>query len=437
MKNRITFSQLSIFINIFIVTVVSSNLNWGKNRWQDVIVSDGKGYYAYLPAVFIYHDLNFGFFNKIEKEDYYNKNLYYEYRTSAFGKVLDKYFCGTALVEMPFFLAAHSLSRLCGYKADGYSQLYHIFINIAAIFYLFIGLIFLNLTLKHYQIKEWEKSLVLFAAVFGTNLFYYTIREPGMSHVYSFAFIAMFFHYSVKYFSTLKQHYIPILGLILGIIFLIRPVNGLIIFIFPFASGSFESFRRGVITALRKPLALVSGLLLFAGIASAQLVIYKISTGHFIIDSYVDERFNFLNPHLADILFSYKKGLFLYTPMFLISMTGGYDLWRTSKFSFFAWFGFFFLITYVFSSWWCWFYGGSFSSRVYVEFIPLFMILLAIALNSFEKRALKTGFIVIILALIVICQIQTYQYRYFIIHWSNMTMEKYWEVFLRVDKLIK
>lgn len=38
------------------------------NPWDRMISSDGKGYYAYLPAVFIYHDLNFGFIPQYEKD---------------------------------------------------------------------------------------------------------------------------------------------------------------------------------------------------------------------------------------------------------------------------------------------------------------------------------------------------------------------------------
>ena len=95
------------------------------------------------------------------------------------------------------------------------------------------------------------------------------------------------------------------------------------------------------------------------------------------------------------------------------------------------------MITYVFSSWWNWYYGGSFSSRVYVEFIPVFMILLAAALHGIAGKYRKGAFVALIVLLTILCQVQTYQYRYYQIHWSEMTREKYWEVFLRIDKLVK
>lgn len=420
---------------MLIMTIVTSNLNWGKDTWVGIVESDGKGYYAYLPAIFIYNDLNFGFFDEIENGRYYNENLFYDYRSSAYGKVINKYYCGTALAELPFFLLAHSSAKLLGFNADGYSKIYPVFISIAALFYLMIGLIYLNSLLRLFNISDVNRSLVLFVAIFGTNLFYYVVGEAGMSHIYSFAFISMFLYYSKQYFSSFQKKNIFILAFILGIVVLIRPINGLIVFILPAIAGNYNALKKGFILLMKSRALLAISILVTIGIISIQLVIYKLSTGYFFIDSYIEEGFNFLSPHIYDILFSYRKGLFLYTPIFLVSLTGGYFLWKSSKFEFYSFFGFLILITYVFSSWWMWYYGGSFSSRVYVEYIPLFMILLGISLERIKLKLLKNFYVSLVLLLVIVCQIQTFQYRYFHIHWSEMTKEKYWDVFMRVDKL--
>ena len=251
MKRKITPSGISLIMIMMIMTFVSANLNWGKDRWKHIILTDGKGYYAYLPAIFIYHDLNFGFFDKIEKEKYYDKPNYYDYRSWAYGKYIDKYYAGTTVAELPFFLSAHFVSYLLHFDQDGYSIVYCIFITLAALFYLFIGLLFLNRILAGYGIGEWERSLILFTSVFATHLFYYTVGEPSMSHVFSFAFTAMFFHYSKQYFASCQKRLIPCLGFLLGIIFLIRPVNIMILFIWPFAAGSFSALKDGVASAFR------------------------------------------------------------------------------------------------------------------------------------------------------------------------------------------
>ena len=417
------------------MTAISSNLNWGKDFWVGIIEADGKGYYAYLPAIFIYDDLNFGFFDEIEKDKYYHENLFYDYRSWAHEKVINKYYCGTALAELPFFIIADLGARVFDFEADGYSKIYPVLISIAALFYLLIGLIFMNLTLKFYNVNELQRSLVLITSVFGTNLFYYTVGEPGMSHIYSFAFVSMFLYYSKCYFLYHEKRHILILAIVLGIIVLIRPINVLIILILPTTAGSFSSLKKGVIFAFKRYLWLLYGFIAFFGIVSIQLIIYKISTGYFFVDSYGAEGFIFLSPHIFDILLSYKKGLFLYTPIFLVSLTGGYFLWKKSRFEFYSMFGFLFLITYVFSSWWMWFYGGSFSSRVYVEYIPVFMILLSLSIKGINIKFAKSVFVSMVILLIVVCQIQTFQYRYGFIHWSEMNKEKYWEVFMRIDKL--
>jgi hypothetical protein len=219
-------------------------------------------------------------------------------------------------------------------------------------------------------------------------------------------------------------------------ILLIRPVNGLILLALPFLAGSFENLKNEILSIVKQPIPLIiSGLLCFS-ICFIQLLIYKFSTGSFFVYAYGEEGFNFLSPHFLDILFSYKKGLFLYTPMYLLSFVGLIFLFKQNRFAFYSWSTFFILLTYVFSSWWMWYYGGSFSSRVYVEFLPMFGIMLAIALHNMRSTLQKIVLNTSIVLLIVICQIQTFQYRYYDIHWSDMTKEKYWKVFLRVDRLI-
>jgi hypothetical protein len=437
MKPKTSISKISIIIIILITVIAASNLRWGADNWKALIASDAKGYYVYLPAILIYNDLNLDFFDAIEKEKYYDKNYFTDYRAIVNGRIITKFYCGTALAELPFFLIGHFASYLFNYDMDGYSKLYPILINIGALFYLLIGLLYLNSSLKMYHIKEWQISLTLFAAVFGTNLFYYAVIEPGMSHIYSFAFISMFFYYSKRYYSSFQKKYILILAIILGIIVLIRPVNGLIILIWPFAAANLDFLKRGLFAAIRNKVMLIYGFFIFLGIISIQLIIYKVSTGNFFAYPYSQEGFNFLSPHMIDILFSYKKGLFLYTPIYFLSLTGFWFLWNSSRFEFYSLLGFFIVITYVFSSWWMWYYGGSFSSRVYVDYISLFMILLGISLNRIKQKSIVRSYISLIVILIVICQIQTYQYRYSQIHWSDMTKEKYWDVFLRVDKLIE
>ncbi len=433
---KININKLTIPFILLIIVWVSANMNWGDKRWEKIIKTDGTGYYAYLPAIFIYNDLNFGFFDKVKNDTNLSKNLDYNYKTTYNNKTINKYYAGTALAQLPFFIMGHFANYIFGFPLDGYSVYYLIFINIATIFYLFVACFFLAHLLRLYKIKEKNISITLIAIVFGTNVFHYTVSEPSMSHIYSFAFVTAFLYFSKIYFKIHQNRYIIYSSILLGIIILIRPVNGLIIFILPFLSGDIYNFKKGAYLFFRNFKILIISLFLIFGIISIQLIIYKIQCGNFFIYSYKGEGFNFFDPQIINILFSYKKGLFVYTPLLFVSLFGGYFLFKKSKFQFFNLFGFLFILTYVLSSWYMWYYGGSFSSRVYIEYYALFGILLATIFEKISKKPIRKLFITLIIFLVLVCQIQTYQYKYAYFHWSEMNKEKYWDQFLRIDKLI-
>lgn len=434
MKNKKIFFTISLIT--LILLWISANINWGGDKPKWIILADGKGYYAYLPAVFIYHDLNFGFFEEKEMSPLSDPKLFYDYRVYSNGHAINKCFCGTALMQMPFFIAAHAATKITDGQADGYSRLYPVFIQIAAIFYFILGLYFLSKLLKLYDFKTASIIIVLIAVTFGTNAFYYIVREAAMSHIYSFSLIAVFLFLSKKYFSHYKPAHIVILAALLGLIVLVRPVNVIVIFLLPFTASSWYNLKRGFFSAIHKPWHLAAGVCFFMAIVSIQMLVYKISTGSFFIDSYSEEYFEFLHPHISGFLFSYKKGAFLYTPILFISLLGLLYFRKTNRFQFFSILFFLLMMIYIFSSWCNWWYGGSFSSRVLIDYFPVFMILLAAALESFRNKVLK-GFLIGLLAgLLIVNQIQVYQYRYGAIHYENMDKQLYWENFLRIDKLL-
>lgn len=426
---------ISLVAIALIMLMITSNINWGKDHWNQIVRSDGEGNYAYLPAVFIHHDLNFKFFNYYEGTKYHDPYNFVDYRVRVGEKDINKYWSGAALAMSPFYLLGHAWAGINGYDQDGFSKPYPISITFAALFYLMIGLWALSRTLKSYGCAPWMRTLVLFATLFGTNLFYYTVSEPSMNHVYSFGLIALFFFLMRSYFLKPSWKIMLFSGFILGIIMLIRPLNGIVILGAPFAAGSFSIFKTGLQTAFKKPYGLLGAVCLAFGVLFIQLLIYKISCGSFLVYSYGDESFDFRHPHMIDFLCSYKKGFFLYTPLALIAISGFWWQWKQSRFSFFALLFFLVFMVFLFSSWWSWWYGGSFSSRIMTDHLVLFGILLGFALMQVKARWSKSILIGLIFLAVILCQIQTFQYRYYQIHWEDMTKEKYWNVFLRVDKL--
>ena len=374
-----------IFVFLLLYT---AKTNWSDGQWESVIEADAKGYYAYLPALLIYGDLNFGFYDKVEVENTYDQNLIYDYRAYYEGRCINKYYAGESFLVLPFFATAHLISHFYGYPTDGYSRLYVISITIAALFYLLIGLMALRRTFFLFGISEFNSLIVISTLIFGTNLFYYSIGEVGMTHVYSFSMISIFIYQVSKYFNEFQGKRIVYGAIFLGLIILIRPINAIIIFSIPFLSQNVNNFMRGLKNYFLRWKILMLSIVIILSICSIQLIIYKWQTGTFFVYSYGKEGFNFGSPQIANFLFSYKKGFFLYTPICLISLFGFASIWK-DKFKVITLFCFLFFVVYTLSSWWMWYYGGSFSSRVMVDFLPFYAILLGLLLQGTSKTFLR------------------------------------------------
>jgi hypothetical protein len=276
---------------------------------------------------------------------------------------------------------------------------------------------------------------VMLAFSLGTNLFYYTMGECGMSHVYSFALVSMFVYFVQAFFRDGKWVYVNLAIALAGLIVLVRPVNGLVLFALFFLAGNPSVARERVMLVLGHFYKIIPGLLVGLGFPLLQLVVYKASTAHFFVYSYVNEGFDFSNPQIFNFLISYKKGMFVYTPLLLVSLFGVYVMAKKSLYQGLSFVLFLFTVVYVLASWWNWWYGGSFGSRVMIEYYIFFMISLAYFIDSVVGKFGKLLALGLIVGLVLFTQIQTYQYRYYKIHWDQQDHERYWKEFMRIDNL--
>lgn len=223
----------------------------------------------------------------------------------------------------------------------------------------------------------------------------------------------------------------------MGLIIILRQINVLTILFVPFLAGSLISLKDGFIHLLRNPKKLLIGIVLIFGLFFIQCLLWYLQTGKFLIYSYQGESFNFLDPQIFNILFSYKKGLFVYTPILFISLLS--LIWLAYKRQYylvFTWVSFFIILTYVLSSWHSWFYGGSYGLRAYIDYYTVFFIPFALMLDGIVK-GMKIVIILLSFLTIPLNIIQTYQYKEYILHWIDMDKEKYWKVFLKTEDRYK
>jgi hypothetical protein len=410
MKTKLSTATLLLVLVLQISLLV--NVRWHNNAWKKVIEFDGKGYYDLLPSTFLRHDLR-------------NQDSLQEFTRVLNGRVLNKYYIGTPLLMSPFFAGAILYAKATGYVLDGYSLPFQEAISLAALFYLLIGLLFLKKILQLMGIRDPVIAGVLVLIAYGTNLIHYALMEPGMSHVYSFALAAAFLYAGMRYFATGHKYQLFLTAAAFALLVLVRPVNGILIFTVPFMAGS----KTSLWDLFHKRLLFATAVLLCLTFFFLQLYAWHIQTGHWLVWSYPGEGFYFLHPEVMNVLFSYKKGLFVYTPLCILGLAGLISLYRINSLAATSIVLTLALATWAISSWWSWAYAGSFGQRAYVEYLPLFAIGLACLINYAPRIRLLT------LALCVACFalniIQYYQYHTEILDPNYMNAGKYKYVFLK------
>lgn len=426
---RTRISQFAIFLTVLIA--LSTGIHFEKWNHDKVVVHDVISYYAYLPAIFIHYDINFEF-GKNLPDDIARNKLWT--KSSPIQKPVLKMSMGNAICWVPFFSLAHLYASLDeNYENHGYSKPYYFMIFIAALCYLAIGLIYLRkIMIKFFSDRT--VAIVLIIIVLATNLLYYVSLEPGMSHVYSFALISMFLYFSLEWLKNPSIRLSIIIGLLLGLITLIRPTN-IIIVLFPVLIFLFDKkpprIKISFISSNFKHLIVIaiSSFVFFI----PQLIYWKMVTGQYAYYTYGAENFYFCNPHILDGLLSYRKGWLVYTPVMTFSIIGLFFLPAYIKRFTFPIIIFLLLNIYIIFSWWSWWYGGSYGSRPMIDAYPVFAFPIAAFIHYFSRRAVWLRMITasVFIFFIYLNFFQIFQYSISLLHYDSMTKEAYWKIFFK------
>lgn len=400
---------------------------------QKTLKVDAIGYYSYLPAFFIHKDVKFEYYSDILKSDSIAGKQPYNFVEATPKGDVNKYYIGTALAELPFFLPVYTYYAVQNLQSTGYENTYQFAIHLSAIFYALLGCIFCVKILDLFSIKRGWSYTIIYALILGTNFGYIVESEPGLSHIFSFCFISIFLYcMRLIYMGNQEQKWRLLAGLSFGMILLIRPINLIILASLPFISGSFlllfskQNLKNYLYIAF-------IGALVF----SIQFLYYYAATGHPFIYSYNEEGFNFLQPEITNFLWSYRKGFFMFTPVFIFMIFGVIQWYLKRDKAQAIYFTLFFIfLTYVFSSWWLWYYGGGLGTRVFVEFYPLFIIPTAWFFQQIKRPFIKSLSILIFAASIYFGYITQWQYRKGKLHWDSITKEQYLDNLFKIDQVL-
>ncbi len=429
----IKFPSISTIVLICLAII---EIHFNLARWNNktVINWDVLGYYSCLPSLFTPDDIKFKHLNDSSTKQI-NTSKYVAIRPNdGYGAM--KFSIGMAVLYSPFFITAHLLAHPLGYENDGYSEIYHFFIEFSGLFYLLFGLIYLRKTLLLFY-SEKITALSLVFVFFGTNLLCYASFESAMSHAYTFSLFSIFLYYTIQFLKAPNLKFTIYLAIIFGLIVLVRPINMVFIFtVFLLGISSLDDFINRIKLFIKHYKLTGTFILLFFLVILPQLLYWKYVTGSYLYFSYGNERFYFNHPHIMDCLISFRKGWFIYSPLIVFSIIGVVFMFKQKSFPFF------YLIIvlaplylYIISSWWCWWYGGSFSQRALIDLYPLLAFGFAtffyrVSFTSKIKKSIMYSFMTLLLLLNLF---QTAQYKYNIIHYDSMTYKAYFNVFGTLD----
>lgn len=396
-----------------------------QDKKPDFLKSDAAEYYQYLPALFLYNDLAFRFYDTLP-QDLKDRMAICPFEND---KAIGKMTIGLSIINLPSFAIAHFIGHWTG-KADGYSWPYQWAIAITAFIFLGLGIYYTQKILLLY-FSPLVTGITVVLLVLATNILAYITLNPGMTHTISFGLVAMLLYFTDAFYRKPSFSLAVKTSLLIGIISLIRPSNALVGLLFLlWGCTSFESVKRRIVFLIRNyrfTCILAGGILL---VWLPQMIYWKWVTGSYMFYTYgfKGERFFFNHPQIINILFSFRNGWLVYSPLMLFALIGFYFLWKDKNRNSLSITIFFILFLYVISSWWCWWYGGAFGGRSFIDIYPV----MAFPLAAFIRRSGRTpGWIRIILLflaafLIHLNYYQTWQYSKGIIHWSGMTQEAYW-----------
>jgi hypothetical protein len=377
---------LATFLVLLCLVLLMSAVRTRRMENQ-LIGSDGMGYYVYLRSLVLDHNLDFS----NEYTHYLGVAAVSKIPRTPTGMLGDQYPIGSALLWSPFFLLAHGIvlaGRAVGLPlaADGYSDVYQIFIAMGSMVYGFIGLLLSYRLARRYTSAAAALVATLLIWLAG-NAICYMIFEPSMAHMNSLFAVALFLYVWHAGRSSLAPQRWLLLGLLAGLMTLVRTQDGLFI-IAPAWELAETLWQR------RSPLPLkqaVGSALLFGGALFVtllpQLAVWQILYGQFNVSPYTHTgTFTWYSPHFLEVLFSTRHGLFVWQPIFLAALLGLGWFYRRNRSLTLIFLLCFVGQVFILGSWSIWWLGDAFGMRALINCTLIFVLGLAVLIQKVSTR---------------------------------------------------
>ncbi|MCC5918345.1 MAG: hypothetical protein JJU02_13580 [Cryomorphaceae bacterium] len=374
----------NLLIALFL-TFSSLGANLFKGDWTHapLIEWDVINYYGYVPYINLHKNPNIKVWNSHRVPTF----LYYYENSSP-----EKMTMGMAVIYTPGFWVAHALANSLGHESNGLTRPYQIAVHFSLYLYLFLGWWALLAFWKKLRYPTWSVIVAACLLLFGTNLAFYSVDQPAMTHGFTFSLVSILLYVSALWWDKKKLFHLLSLAALLGLIVLIRPVNAMFILLPLLIGLAFYPPKKVFAVVWENKWGMLLGIVVGLAVIFPQLWYWKSGFDKWFIYSYGDERFFWRSPNILNGLFSYRKGWFLYTPLGMAMLLGFIPLFKKNKWMATGMLSFLLLFIYVAFSWWCWWYGGSFSQRVMIDIYPLLSVPLIHLIMMFKPKSLSLIF---------------------------------------------
>jgi hypothetical protein len=349
------------------------------------------------------------------------------------GNIMFFFVMGMSLMYMPFFLIGHLIALLGGFPADGFSLPYQYGIALGTLAYTFTGLYFLRKILLSY-FNDRITGILLLVLVLGTNYLQFVTVKNLETANFLFVLLAINVWYTKQWHEKEKFRYLLFVGITIALSILAKP-SEFVCVIIPALWGVYDksSFKEKINLFIRRKNQVIMAMVLSFLLFLPQMIYWQVNTGFFVYDSYKNPGIglDFASPYIFSVLFSFRKGWLVYTPVMIFALIGFFYLYKNNKKIFYAIFVYFLITFYIISSWTEWWYGACFSNRPLVTSyavlaIPFGYTLLKIGKIKLYKRLLLG---LLIIFFVILNLFQMWQLNHYILDPYYTTRAYYFAIF--------
>ncbi|MFO0359879.1 MAG: hypothetical protein ACK50N_05230 [Flavobacteriales bacterium] len=427
-------SLVAVFISVLTGLIIILSLK-EYNKYAEVINHDVKHYYGYLPALFIHHDIELKNSSSFDG----NKEYYYWYEKGPNASKVFKTSCGVAYFYAPFFFIADAYANWHGgYLKHGFSTPYKVALLVCGLFFFGWGLLLVRKLLFKFQFSDTVVAITILLIGVGTNLLCYGSQSAPLSHVFSFFLFTAFILAVMKYEEKMSWKNALLIGLLLGLISIVRPTNLIVgLLLLFYKVHSWKTFIARIHRLLSRYDLIILMLITFILPWIPQFIYWKFVTGSYLYYPYGDEGFFWLQPKIYYGLVGFRKGWLIYTPLMITAVVGLFLLKKRVPDFQKAIVFFTILHIYVIFSWWCWWYGGSYGSRPMVDTYGILALPSAITIERITRLKKWTFPIWIASFGFFICLniFQIFQYVAKTLHYDSMNQQLYFKQFGKLEKI--